>query len=645
MFRSLSYVRRTIRKSLAPFAIALLAALALSDIAEAREPENAPVRLGIVAYVRPSPFEAVVGPTIDALRAHFGARLEVRFYPTADLARAVRAGELDVFLSSSGFFLSMRSAGARSLATVASVDYPNPNHNDGAALVVRSDRSDLATLDDLKGRILATNLPESFTGKLVLAGEILRSGYDPDRFFGAVRYLGPGDRLQNALGLLASGEVDAVNLRLCFLEAWLAKHPEDAGRFRVVHRKDDLGAASSGNDETRTRPEPCRRSTDLYPAWTVASTSVTDPDVSRLVTRILLDIAPSGEHGLYWSVATDFSSIDRLFRDLKIGHYAYLRERTLKRFVSEYREWLLVAGLLALGLVLHSVRITQLVRRRTAELVRALDEQKRLELAQREAAERLERLERTGVVGQLSTIFAHEMRQPLGAISLYSCGLRKMTANPNFSPEQVRAVLDKLDRQTRRADAIVERVRAYAKRGSRSRTVFSLESVVRRAVADLAASGRFRARIVTEVRSGDSSISVAADPLEIEIVALNLIKNALEALEQQPSIADPFVTVTIGASEDRAELVVRDNGAALDAETLEHIRAFPSSTKTDGLGLGLSIVRGIVENHGGRLAFERAPEGGLLVRATIPLARRTTRDSSSSSGSSFDASADTLTTV
>ena len=87
---------------------------------------------------------------------------------------------------------------------------------------------------------------------------------------------------------------------------------------------------------------------------------------------------------------------------------------------------------------------------------------------------------------------------------------RFMTAIPNFSPEQVRAVLDKLDRQTRRADAIVERVRAYAKRGSRSRTVFSLESVVRRAVADLAASGRFRARIVTEVRAGDSSISVAA---------------------------------------------------------------------------------------------------------------------------------------
>lgn len=644
MFRSFTHVRRGLRKTLALFSVALWISEAPQGVFAARMPEDAPVRLGIVAYVRPSPFEAVVRPTIEALRAHFGERLEVRFYPTADLARAVRAGELDVFLSSSGFFLSMRAAGARSLATVASVDYPNPNHNDGAALVVRSDREDLATLADLKGKTLATNVPESFTGRLVLAGEILRSGYDPDRFFGAVRYLGPGERLQSSLGLLASGEVDAANLRLCFLEAWLARHPEDAGRFRVLHRKDNLGAASAGDDETRTGPEPCRRSTDLYPAWTVASTSVTDPDVSRLVTRILLDIPPSGEHGLYWSVATDFSSIDRLFRDLKIGHYAYLRERTLRRFVAEYREWFLVAGLLALGLVLHSVRITQLVRRRTAELVRALDEQKRLELAQREAAERLERLERTGVVGQLSTIFAHEMRQPLGAISLYSCGLRKMTATPNFSPEHVRTVLDKLDRQTARADAIVERVRAYAKRGSRPRTVFSLESVVRRAVADLAAAGRFRARIATEVRSGEASISVEADPLEIEIVALNLIKNALEALEQQPSIADPLVTVTIGASEGRAELAVRDNGAALDAETLEHIRTSPPSSKADGLGLGLSIVRGIVENHGGRLAFEHAPEGGLLVRALIPLARRATRDPSSSSSPNVS-SADTLNTL
>ncbi len=592
-------------------------------------PDIDTLRVGIITFVRPSPFEAVVDPTLAQLARTFGEdRIEVTHYTLPELAQAVRKGEVDVFLASSGFFVRLVADGARSLATVVSRDYPDPNHNDGSALVVLENREDLATLDDLRGKRLLTSTKDGFTSAQVPLAEIARLGYDPEKFFSTVTYMGGGRRIHEAFDLLREGEADVVNVRLCFFEEWLETHPEDEGRFRVLNRKDGPG-------------EACRRSTDLYPSWTIASTAVTAPDVSRLVTRALLEMPPVGEKQLYWGVATDFSSIDQLYRDLKTGPYAYLREWTVRRFVSEHREWFILAALLALGLVGHSVRVSQLVRRRTRALVTALDTQKQLEDKARAAGERLQRLERIGVVGQLSTIFAHEMRQPLGAISLYSFALRKMaqaagktdgTQSPGTVPAaSILDVLEKLDRQTARADAIVTKVRSYAKRQGASRSVVALKDLVGSAVTDLRITGRWKSVIETMPME---EVDIDADPLEMELVAVNLTKNALESLDAQvrdgtfpasTSYVSPTVIVSVTREtvegEPHAVLTVTDNGRAVGDDLLTSLADMAPSSKSEGLGLGLSIVRGIVENHAGRLTFGRSAWGSLSVRVTLPVAK------------------------
>lgn len=602
-------------------------------------PDVKTLRVAIVAYVRPSPFEAIVEPTVEALRRQFGENvLEVRRYSLAQLAEVIEKREVDIFLSSSGFFLRMIPTGARSLATVVSEDYPDPNHNDGSTLVVLNERDDLRTLADLQGTSLATSTRMGFTGRLVPMGEIYRAGFDPEHFFSETFYLGGGTRVHEALDLLRRKSVDVANLRLCFIEEWLADHPEDTGRFRVINRKDT---------SVPGKPEACARSTDLYPSWTIATTAATDPNVSRLVTRVLLEMPPQGEKSLYWGVATDFGSIDRLFRDLKTGPYAYLRDWTVKRFLSEYREAIVLVVLLALGLVGHSVRVSQLVRRRTRLLVEALDTQERLKNEARDAGERLERLERIGVVGQLSTIFAHEMRQPLAAISLYSLGLRKIAQNAENAGNsenggnaggvpaaKIIDVLEKLDRQTARADAIVTRVRSYAKRRGGCRQAVALKDVVRSAVADLTVTGRWKSEIVATPLE---DVTIEADPFEMELVAVNLIKNALESLDAQvtdgrfPSKATPTVTVAVVATETQALLIVSDNGRPIEEDLLRRLAESAPSTKEDGLGLGLSIVRGIVESHAGRLTFERGGTGSLSARVAIPVAKTSQPSESSES--------------
>ena len=563
-----------------------------------------PVRFGIVNFVRPSPYEPIVESTVKALEDMFGpSNVVVRTYNLSELREAVRTRSVDVFLSSSGFYVRMQATGAQALAAVASRDYPDPNHNDGSTILV-SASSSLETLRDLKGARLVTSSPSAFTGLQLPLNVIQHEGFDPEKFFASTEFLGDGGRMLEAIPKILSGEADVGFFRLCFLEEWLDDHPEDRGRIRVVNRLDQPSTAE---------PEACARSTPLYPSWVIASTPATAPQVSRLVARALLQMRPAGSKELYWSVATDYASVDGIFKELKIGPYAYLREWTMERFFAEYGEYLLIFGLLMVGLAGHSIRVSQLVRIRTEHLNEALEVQKRLQHEARTANARLERMSRIGAVGQLSTIFAHEMRQPLAAISLYLFGLKKLVEGGRFNPVQMKAIITKLSEQTERAEAIVARVRAYAKSETPKHVPVDLCEASHRAISELVSTGRWHARINFV---GPAPVKVLADPLEMELVAINLVRNALEALEE--STPAGVVTVAVNEHKGEAELSVLNNGPVVTIETLRILEAQGPSEKAQGLGLGLSIVRGILERLGGRLSFTPLAGGGLAAIARIP---------------------------
>ena len=565
------------------------------------------VRVGIVRVVRPAPAEPIIGPSIEKLKMAFGAdKVHVKDYPLRELAQAIRRGEVDVFMSSAGFYRRMVEYGARDLVTVVSHAYPDPNHSDGTTFVVRAD-SPYRDIADLKGARLVTSTPTGFTGLQVPFGEIHRAGFNVEKFFSTVQYVGDGRRVRESLDLLREGMADVGFFRLCYMDRWFASHPEDRKIYRVIHRKD-------GPDEA------CMRSTDLYPTWTMATTGTTDPRLSRLVTRVLLEIAPIGEDGLYWGVATDYTPVDQLFRDLRIGPYEYLRHWTMERVVREYWPWLLIALMVLVGLLLHSVRVTQLVRVRTSALNDALKEQKTLQMRTQLASERISKLEKTGLMGQLSSIVAHEMRQPLSAISLYTYALKRMFARPGakIDPAMVEDVLTKLQTETARADAIVTKVRSYAKSDKLHRERIYLDDPVQTAIGDLRASERYRANI----RTGRmEKVLVMADPFEMQLVASNLIKNALEVLQ---NVAGGEVFVRVEAIADKAVLTVSDNGPEMSKEDFAQIQSFSrKSGKREGLGLGLSIVNGIVQAHGGTMTFQRRLAGGLTVIVALPKATAT----------------------
>ena len=136
-----------------------------------------PINFGIVAFTRPSPNEAVVDSTVQALRRSFGEEnVRVREYTMTELAEAIRNEDVDIFIASAGFYWRLVQSGAVAVASLASSAYPDPNHGEGSSFVVRAD-SDIHAFADMKGKKAAASSASGFTGYLIPMGEVHRRDF------------------------------------------------------------------------------------------------------------------------------------------------------------------------------------------------------------------------------------------------------------------------------------------------------------------------------------------------------------------------------------------------------------------------------------------------------------------------------------
>ena len=513
------------------------------------------------------------------------------------LQQAAKAGDVDIILSSAGTYrrLSLEGAGVHSLASVASARVPDPNYADGSVFFTRKDRDDIRTIEDLRGKTIAANHRWAFSGWQIAMGDLLERGILPDGFFGEVLF--KGHDMPQVVSAVVNGEADAGIVRTCFLEDM----GMDPSEFRILGERPRDGRID------------CVRSTDLYPNWTIATLPSLAPEVSRQMAAALFSM-PTMENGLRWSIANDFRPIDLLFYKLKIGPYEYLQHFSLKRFLMQYWPFIAMAFLVMMGLLLHSVTVSSLVRRRTAELVNALEHEKVLEAETQAAQNRFVRLQKVGVIGQMSSIIAHELRQPLGSIELYCYGLLRGLEDGTETPKMTAKSVERINALAKRAADIVDQVRAYAK-GDRPRTPVELQAALAAAVAEARKTTRTSGVPIRVNMQESMSLWVTANPLEIELIVVNLVKNAVEALEKHPG---GEVTVTLSFSGGYAVVSVADNGDVITDEAWGRMRQeYLTSEKSAGLGLGLSIVRSMTEDLGGELRFDRPATGGLTAKVRL----------------------------
>lgn len=579
---------------------------ALSGGAAAETIEKTVVRLGVMESAEPGFFANTVQPIASALtRAIPNAELAIISLSPITLAKDIRRERPDFFLVPSSTFTEIfDEIGAQPIAVRKSAFAEKPASSVGAAFVVRSDRKDLSSAASLRGRRAAATLPNSLDGWLAARLELRRLGYQDDRFFGSVHFL--TYPFPDVLSGVLSGAYDVGIVPACLLEQAQSSGLLEPGVLRVIERE---GGEDDGSHLA------CRHSTALYPDVVVGALPWTSAEFARDMTVALLTApADPSPTGYSWQITADFHAVRSLYEALHLGPWAYLDSWTpsaLWRRFGWYAAALLAAALL---LIFNERRLRSLVRRRTAELERSMAREKTLETAERNAREALAEAERTGAVSELCAMIAHELKQPINAAVNYMAILKaklEPVASGAAAPDPfIAQSLAGADAQVRRIAAIIDKVRGYARKEARAPAPVDLSGCAQRAAAHLARTpGPALRRHLTP------KAYVLGDALELELLVLNLLKNAREAADGAPDgFAD--VAVTAPADGDWVVLTVTDNGPPISDEKFERLVSLSESIrsdKADGLGLGLRIVRNIVDEHGASLKIERMARGLRII--------------------------------
>lgn len=218
-------------------------------------------------------------------------------------------------------------------------------------------------------------------------------------------------------------------------------------------------------------------------------------------------------------------------------------------------------------------------------------------------------LSRGSAMGAMASTIAHELNQPLATISSYLTGARRRIPNEHLTPD-LSECFDGALAATLRAAQIIRSVRAMlAKSGSKKRQT-DLEEVLRQA-ADLALAGIENVSIAWDIMP---NLTVYADSIQIQQVLINLIRNACEAVKSGPC----QIEIKAWSKGTVVEISVSDNGPGMPIGIMANAFEGFTSRKSQGLGVGLSISRTIIEAHGGRIRAENLPWRGASVSFTLP---------------------------
>lgn len=521
-----------------------------------------------------------------------GYRFKALPYNLQDLDQVVIDGNIDFAITNAGQFVRLGTKyGLSWLATLKSRRHQGRGPVIGSALVVNSNSS-AQNLEALKGQRLGAVDPLAFGGFQIYWGEMVNRGYQPKRFFSDIRFSNfPVDQL---LQWLDNDEIDAVVLPACLLEAMAEEGKVDRNRYRILEQQQH---ANYG----------CQVSTQLYPNWSFSKLRKTTDKVAEKVAHALLTQPENSQASidsgsLGWAAPVSSLDIHQLFQRLNIHPWQEPWWQVALQWLKLNWLWGALFFTLALLGFLHHLWVQILVNRRACE-IEAINEE--LHHQQQE----LEHAQRVAILGELSSDLAHELKQPLAAINSYAEG-GAVRIDKESDEHDLFSLLGRISTQAQRGAKIIERIRVFAKKGEINRQTTNLNTLIIETINLLDYEfKRYNVRPTLELPR--VAIIAAVDPVEIQQLVVNLVRNSLDALQETVT---PKLIITLAYStEEDITLIVEDNGQGLGEHDPESLFKPFHSTKTNGLGLGMSICRRIVEAHEGRIQMEPAKTQGTRV--------------------------------
>ena len=560
------------------------------------KPMRIGVQLDFVSYNNGAAYRK----TREQLQGVFGDRnVEFVSLNVEQLVNAITDNEVDFLILDAGFYTRYETTnGLKAVASVWPLSSADPSVGAGSLFITRSDDDSIASPKDLGGKTIAAYYPTSFTGYLVGLRDLYQRGVVIESLTDKVVFLGADpERIAQAV---MSGRVDAAILPACEFERMVNKEHFDRSRFHL------LGLRDSGLKQ-------CAHSTELYPSFYFAALPETSQVLRKSVGTALFTMN-TGIEAVDWSLPASNRAVHDLLFDLKVGPYANLAAWRLSTFAKEQSTTVMIFLGVCFLIIFYAGSLSVLVRRRTKLLAQAVADRDRIEREAAASRDHIANLERTGIVGQMSTMIAHELKQPLGAITNFANGLLRRCCRGQIDPKVLTEVLEEIVEQGTRASEIVNRVRAYAKHQNPKLTMEDMSVSVDRAIETFVRSRRTTAPVVRQIIP---YLWADIDGWEIELAVLNILKNAADAIE---GVEDGEIHVEVKPEDRYWRIEVTDNGPKVTQEDVDRFMMPLVTTKENGLGLGISIVANIAERHHGRLIGIANPERGVTICLDIPRA-------------------------
>jgi two-component system sensor kinase FixL len=247
--------------------------------------------------------------------------------------------------------------------------------------------------------------------------------------------------------------------------------------------------------------------------------------------------------------------------------------------------------------------------------IRDLTERQKTEARLQELQSELVHISRLTAMGEMASTLAHELNQPLSAIANYLKGSQRLLADHSDERSAtMRDALDKASEQAMRAGQIIRRLRDFVARGESERRVESITKLVEEASA-LALVGIKDLGVRVTMQFDPAIDFVLADKIQIQQVLLNLMRNAIDAMQDSPR--RELVVSSAAVGNDMVAISVADTGCGIAPQIASQLFQPFTTTKRQGMGVGLSISRTIVEAHGGKIWASPNPGGGTVFRFTL----------------------------
>ena len=575
-----------------------------------------------------------------ALRAHQNSNLAIKqWQPTADylskkipgyqfvmvpftnisaMNQAISSGDFQFSLSNPSSAIEyVTRYGAELIATLVNKRENHGYSKFGSVIFTRSDRNDINSIKDLKGKVFIAVDEQAFGGWRIAWLELLKNKINPFTDFKILRFA--GGKQQGVVHAVLNGKADAGTVRTDMLERMAARGEIDLANCKIIGQKE-------------IENFPFRLSTDLYPEWLFSTAGNVNKDLKAKVKEVLLSISIDdipAKNGMYvkWIPPLDYSTVDNLLKKLKVGPYNIATMNAYERLASQYGTIVIVTiiiiSLLVL-IILHVLRLNKQILVAKELLKNESELSKKLEI-QLLHSQRIESL------GKLTGGIAHEFNNKLASILGYT-ELALDTEKVKKDTKLTQYLTQVINASEKSAE-LVTKMLAFSKAEGMSDKKENLSVVALIADIEKLIQPIVPINFTVNINKTDKNLFIYANSVMMTQVLMNLYLNAKDAIENKYGIITiDSKVVSFNASDkicsschqdiqgEYVEVSVEDNGCGINAEVIKHLFEpfFTTKEVGKGTGMGLSIVHGIVHKHSGHILIDSEPGTGTIVKVLLP---------------------------